>query len=366
MFRSAVSKKRIATPASATAAAGPSTPKPAAAKRPRLKHPEKWGRPHPAHGPVAKLPRRDDGSIDPYYYLSPEDIERWDLPHPSRRPNRPEAVPPAVEAARRTGLYDLHGRELRPTHPDHGPMHLIPRQEDGTISTYYYCTQDELDRMDVAEAPPRRHRRDGWTPERMKEFIRALRATASVSDAANAVGLSRQSAYKLYAEPDAGAFRDAWNEALRGAVGVLAATAFDRAVNGVEEIVYHQGRRVGVKHRYDNRLLTFLLRVRDPFNYAPVDDLDGWRRHRALEGPRPVEPALDRLAAAETEWGRRLAHEPAPDVPALAAPDASPPSQLPGAQTPSLVSPVSTSAGRDAGAEHPSVVSPVSPSEPDA
>lgn len=370
-----MSKKPIATPASATAAAGPSTPN-SGAKRPRLKHPEKWGRPHPAHGPVRNLPRREDGSIDPYYYCSPEDLARWDLPHPSRRPNKPEAVPPAVEAARRTGLYDLHGRELPPTHPDHGPMNLIPRQEDGTISAFYYCSKDDLDLFDIADAPPRRTRHDGWTPDRMQEFIRVLRATASVSDAAAAVDMSRQSAYKLYAEPDARAFRDAWDEALRGAVGVLAATAYDRAVNGVEEIVYYKGARVGVRWRYDNRLLTFLLRVRDPLNYAPIDELEGWRRHRALEGPQPLDPALDRLSDAEEEWGRRLAHEAAPALPNPAASDAP---ALPGAPAPSLaspspapppslVSPLSTSDAESPGDSDPAFVSTKSPSAapPDA
>lgn len=68
-----MSKKPIATPAPATADAGPCTPN---GRRPRLKHPKTWGRPHPAHGRVRKLPRREDGSIDPYYYCSPEDIAR--------------------------------------------------------------------------------------------------------------------------------------------------------------------------------------------------------------------------------------------------------------------------------------------------
>ena len=36
-----------------------------------------------------------------------------------------------------------------------------------------------------------------WTNRKMVEFLRALAATHSVTDAARAVGMSRQSAYKL-------------------------------------------------------------------------------------------------------------------------------------------------------------------------
>ncbi len=340
-------------PSTALTTPAPSEPVVApATRRPRLKHPKEWGRPHPAHGPVRLLPRRRDGSIPAYYYMSPEQIEQYrvDPPLPDVEPAAP--TPPAVLAARRSGMFDLSGRELAPTHPDHGPMHLLPRQEDGTFSAFYYCTKDELAAGGMLAPPPRRQRRDGWNAERMATFIRVLRATASVTDAARAADLSRQSAYALYAEPDAQAFREAWDEALRGAVGVLAATAFDRAVNGVEEIVYHKGERIGVRWKYDNRLLTFLLRVRDPLNFASPGELNGRGRHRALEPRGPIEPALERLAAAETAWGSSLPGE-ATAAPALAAP----------ADQPSLVSSLSGSEQSGGIAAQASLVSGLSASD---
>jgi len=208
------------------------------------------------------------------------------------------------------GLLIPDDRPLPPTHPDHGPMELVPRQEDGRIAAYYYCSKQELADFGCDQPPPRRSRHDGWTIARQKEFLELLAATASVSDAARGVGMSRTSAYRLYNRADAGAFRTAWDQALAAARNVLATTAYDRAVNGVEEIVYHQGQRVGVRWKYNDRLLMFLLRVRDPLNFAPLDDLQGWLRHRDVEPHRAIEPALDRLAKAEEEWGRRLDDEP--------------------------------------------------------
>ncbi len=102
---------------------------------------------------------------------------------------------------------------------------------------------------------------------------------------------------------------------MRGPNIVLASTAYDRAVNGVEEQVFYRGEFCGWRTRYDNRLLMWLLRVRDPLAFAPLDDLQGWLRHRDLEPHAPIEPMLDRLAAAEEDWGRRLPGESAPARP---------------------------------------------------
>jgi len=217
------------------------------------------------------------------------------------------------------GLLIPDDSPLPPTHPDHGPMELVSRQEDGSIAAYYYCSKEELADFDVKNPPPRRHRHDGWTVERQKTFLETLAASASVSDAARAVDMSRTSAYKLYNRADAGAFRAAWDQALAAARNVLASTAYDRAINGVEEIVYHKGTRVGVRWKYSDRLLMFLLRVRDPLNFAPLDDLQGWLRHRDVEPHRPIEPALERLATAEAEWGRRVEGESAPAISAAPA-----------------------------------------------
>src|SRR5690606_21298597 len=112
-----------------------------------------------------------------------------------------------------------------------------PIRADGSVSPFYALDQDDLERLgqDTPRRDARRTRRDGWTLERQKLFIETLAATASVSESCRYVGLSRQSAHKLYQRSPQ--FRAAWDEALKAAVGVLAATAFDRAVNGTQEQV---------------------------------------------------------------------------------------------------------------------------------
>jgi hypothetical protein len=254
------------------------------------------------------------------------------LPHELPQPVPDYGLPPEVAEARRrqgltgpphctgTGFFYRNGDEIPPTHPDHGPMHLIPRQQDGSFAAYYYCSKDELARGRIDTPPPRRHRRDGFSPERQEEFVGHLRGTASWTDAARLTGISRSTAYNLYNSPDAAGFRAAVDEALKCTDGLLEATALERAIKGHEEIVWYQGRRVGVRWKADNRLLMSLLRARNPLKYAPLNEIEGWLRHRGLEPPADLEGALDRLHAAEAEWGRRLPSEGAP----AALPAASP------------------------------------------
>ncbi|WP_052208622.1 hypothetical protein [Croceibacterium mercuriale] len=63
---------------------------------------------------------------------------------------------------------------------------------------------------------PLRTRRDGWTPARQARFIALLVRHACVRTAAAALGLSRESAYRLRRHPDAGSFRVAWDTAITG------------------------------------------------------------------------------------------------------------------------------------------------------
>jgi hypothetical protein len=72
--------------------------------------------------------------------------------------------------------------------------------------------------QDCASVPdfdpvPVRARKDGWTPARQIAFIAALRQTRCVLAACRRVGLSSESAYKLYRRPDAASFRRAWHAA---------------------------------------------------------------------------------------------------------------------------------------------------------
>lgn len=118
--------------------------------------------------------------------------------------------------------------------------------------------------------PSHTTRRDGWTPERQRDFIEALALIGLVSAAAAHVGKSRKSAYALRGRPGAESFAAAWDEAVDW--GGLNATlsAFHRAIHGVPVPIFYKGLQVGERRVYDDRLLAAALRHVDPQKYAPA------------------------------------------------------------------------------------------------
>ena len=134
--------------------------------------------------------------------------------------------------------------------------------EDGYRSPFQELDADDY--AAVTAETPSGQRPDGWTAARRWLFLERLATTASVQEAARSVGMTRQSARKLYLR--APAFRAAWDEALRESVAVLAETAFHRAIHGTEQQVYYRGQPVGTRDVHHDRLLMSLLRVRDPLN----------------------------------------------------------------------------------------------------
>jgi hypothetical protein len=84
--------------------------------------------------------------------------------------------------------------------------------------------------------PARIRRKDGWTPERIRIFLLALHGGQSITAAAAAAGMSRQSAYAFRASPSGRRFAFAWCLAQE--------IARRRRVKGVmEEILAAQRRR---------------------------------------------------------------------------------------------------------------------------
>jgi hypothetical protein len=71
--------------------------------------------------------------------------------------------------------------------------------------------------MSTFDSPkPNKIRRDGWTAERQLRFLDTLVRIRSVTRAARAAGMSRESAYRLRARKDGALFAAAWDRALEG------------------------------------------------------------------------------------------------------------------------------------------------------
>ena len=102
-------------------------------------------------------------------------------------------------------------------------------------------------------------RHDGWSLAKQAAFLRQLSATHSVTEAAQSVGMSRQSAYRLRSRLKGQAFDLAWEVAFHHSYDVLAHAALERALNGVEVPVFFQGEQVGSYRKYDERLTVALL-----------------------------------------------------------------------------------------------------------
>jgi hypothetical protein len=96
-------------------------------------------------------------------------------------------------------------------------------------------------------------RHDGWTPQRKVRFLNALATGGTVRAACASVGMSPQAAYVLRRRERG--FAHAWDAALVLARDHGEAVLAERALHGVEEEVYFRGELVGLRRRFDSRLL---------------------------------------------------------------------------------------------------------------
>jgi hypothetical protein len=111
-----------------------------------------------------------------------------------------------------------------------------------------------------------RNRLAGWSAERQKLFLTVLAETGQVHLAAAAARLSVRSAQALRVRSPA--FNAGWRMAEQMAVGRLSPLAFDRAINGRVEQVYHDGQLVAERRVPSDKLLMWLLARLDPRRFA--------------------------------------------------------------------------------------------------
>lgn len=138
----------------------------------------------------------------------------------------------------------------------------------------------------------KKRRTDGWSPDKQRAFIETLADCGSVVTAAQSVGMSESSAYRLRRAPGAEAFDRAWSAAIDAASKKLLDAAFERALVGTDEPVFdREGRRIGRRLRQSDRLLMFLLRAYGPDCFRDA----AARRSDPAPAPAPVAEALIHL-----------------------------------------------------------------------
>ncbi len=106
-------------------------------------------------------------------------------------------------------------------------------------------------------------RGDRWNKWKMAEFLRQLAATHSVTAAARAVGMSRNSAYKLRTRLKGQPFDIAWEAAFRHGYDDLPHAALELALEGEEVPHYYQGVLVGTHRKRNPQLIMALLKMRN-------------------------------------------------------------------------------------------------------
>ena len=157
------------------------------------------------------------------------------------------------------------------------------------------------------EGDSRAPRHDGWLPETRVKFLEALARTGNVQASAYYVQLSRQSAYDLRRrDPD---FARGWQAALVLARDVAEDALQERAIEGIEEPVYYHGEVVGMRRRYDSRLLLAHLARLDKIAEeiparraaARFEELMEAIRTGADSAPLIAVPTDDELAAAAAQ-----------------------------------------------------------------
>ncbi len=95
--------------------------------------------------------------------------------------------------------------------------------------------------------------------------MEALAQHITVAAACKAVGAGRATAYDERHRNEAFALQ--WAEVEEATVERLEQEAFRRAVEGVERVVYHAGKKIGTERYYSDNLLMFLVKAKRPSVY---------------------------------------------------------------------------------------------------
>ena len=113
---------------------------------------------------------------------------------------------------------------------------------------------------------------DGWAAAKRvllgedgsKVSMKAAADAAGIGIAAMRRWIDRSRQKNMEDEPWVWEIADVIDVSAVAKAGVLEDTAWDRALNGVEQDVWHQGEVVGTKRVVDSRLLVTLLKAHDP------------------------------------------------------------------------------------------------------
>jgi hypothetical protein len=202
----------------------------------------------------------------------------------------------AEEAAYWAGVADGMHSEGRVPPPWLGTRGFAPEPEPAPA-------EPPADTLDF-DPVPLRFRRDGWTPEKQREYVEALADTGVARQAAARVGMTEQSVNRLRRRPEARSFDRSCDGAMRVGAKRLVSIAYERAIEGTIKRHYYHGEVRSEERVYDGRLLIALLAKLGPLIMPDEESAEVARNWepwmQAVEQGLP-EPARPREPEPERE-----------------------------------------------------------------
>ena len=230
-------------------------------------------------------------------------------PTASPRAKRNKASTAPIEAGQPYApVYDADDRDQLGYEPAPvGFRHPHWIDEDRTLLDVTY-TDDGMPVIDFAPVPMQRKRRIGWDEARQRAFVALLAHTPSIGFAARKVGMSAQSAYRLFDRPGAEQFAKAVDIAIDHGLLGLRQSSLARGLGEDEVRVFRRGRHVRTELRHNDQLAVALLRHAngDSDRLRHAAQLR-WRRKQewaALDAERAAEKAAEQ-AAGEADQARQ-------------------------------------------------------------
>jgi hypothetical protein len=137
-----------------------------------------------------------------------------------------------------------------------------------------------------------------WSPAHQRAFLETLAITGNASHAAQAVSMSKHSAYRLRFRRDGLAFRIGWEAAIMVARGRLIDDLMQRALEGYEETATRSedGREI-TRFKYDTRLAMAMVHR---FDKRIDGHIDG-RGDGQARAPSASELTFARIASQDFE-----------------------------------------------------------------
>jgi len=159
----------------------------------------------------------------------------------------------------------------------------------------------------------------GFDPEIWESMLEALRTGATIRDVRRLHGVSQDWVYNRINHPDYPHFKEQWNAAIEEGNDAIRDEIKRRAMDGVTQDVYHDGKVVGKRKLYSDDLLKFLAKSR----------MKEFSDRVEVEHTFKLDGAVEALAAKFNQIFGGIIPELAPPVPQQSDRRGSDPAEIP-------------------------------------